>query len=77
MCSESFGSTGTPERGGINLPFIHAFLSHMTSHYDILGMDMTEVNFGTGEESLEKDQRHFLDIMEGVIGGVARKTDLL
>ena len=45
----------------------------MTTNYDILGMDLTEVNFGTGEKSVQTDQQHVLDIMGGIITGVAEK----
>lgn len=46
VCSTEFQSTGTPEPEGIQLEFIDAFLEHMTTNTEILGMDLTEVNFG-------------------------------
>ena len=51
--------------------FILEFLQLMTREHEVLGMDLTEVNFRTGAPSLQQDQQHVEDILSGVIANMA------
>ena len=69
-----FGSTGTPEDGGITIDFMIRFFEAFLP--DAVGMDLTEVNFlrAESEEEREKDMRSIRKIIEKVVK-VVNKED--